>query len=120
MNNSEDEKCPFCSIEDDCEHLLLSVDVTFSEAVGGELYDAFKSRWYNIWSERGEDDDFDEREEFGTLLEVVSGLSDAERFPGFEGGPGQSSAYQVYYCRSAGAVAAAVEKWNAMEFSNEE
>ena len=109
-----DNMCPYCSSEEDCEHLLLSVDLTFREAGGGDLYKAFKSKWSAILEEFGEKTDFDEREEFDSLLYLVSDLSDAERYSEIEGGPGQSSAYQNYYCSSAKAVINAVAKWSAI------
>ena len=38
-DGESDNMCSYCNIEDDCEHLLLSVDVTFRQAGGGELYE---------------------------------------------------------------------------------
>jgi len=100
--------CPYCESEDTCDHLLLQVDLTFSDAIGGALYDDFRAKWLSILDENSERDDFNENEAFLELLDGVSFLADEQRYWEFEGGPGQSSDYQAYFCHSAESTAKAL------------
>ena len=59
---STDGACPYCNSEDSCEHLLLQVDLTFRDAVGGELYELFRKKWFSILEANEDSDNFDERE----------------------------------------------------------
>ncbi len=65
----------------------------------------FNSRWHTICEENTNDDgdldvDFDEREPFEDLLEEVESLSDATNSYDYEGGPGGSSEYQLFFCET--------------------
>lgn len=92
--------CPYCDSSEGCEHLLLTVDTTFREAVGGELYEWFRETWSATFDTDGDDDAFDERVAFDELLERVEAEADTAREDEFDGAPGQSSAYRVFYCSS--------------------
>jgi hypothetical protein len=109
--NLNDCFCPYCDSENECEHLLLRLDSIFRELRGGPLADAFRGRWKLIMEENIENDDFDEGEAFGELLEEVALLAEGECYWESDGGPGMSSSYQAYYSKSAEAVKAAVSKW---------
>ena len=101
---NHDPKCPFCDSSDACAHLLLVVDKTFRVPEGGILMDAFASRWSALFEEN---EDFDESEEFANLLEEVFVLADSMTESEFQGGPGMSFAYDVYYSStSEGAIEA--------------
>ncbi|MBU6189471.1 MAG: hypothetical protein KGR68_09145 [Betaproteobacteria bacterium] len=108
---ADENVCPFCASADDCEHLLLVVDLTFGTSDGGALFDAFGDRWRTISDQ--ENDDFDERETFTELLEEVDSLSDASLGYVIEGGPGMTSEYRVYFCLSQERVQAAVARFEA-------
>lgn len=99
--------CPFCSSADDCEHLLLLLDLTFRTAEGGLLAEAFRDRW-EIISDR-EDGDFDEREAFDEQLDEVDSLADGSLGYVIEGGPGGTSEYAAYFCSSKERVTAAIK-----------
>ncbi len=73
--SADDGSCPFCASTEDCEHLLLQVDLTFGTCTGGPLFDAFGDRWRTI-ADR-DDNDFDEPASFDELLDEVDSLSDA-------------------------------------------
>lgn len=109
---STDGACPYCNSEDSCEHLLLQVDLTFRDAVGGELYEAFRKKWFSILEANEDSDNFDEREAFEQLLEDVACLADAESCWEFEGGPGQSCDYQTYFCSNKKTIAIAINQWS--------
>ena len=102
---------PFCNSEDSCEHLLLQVDLTFRDAVGGVIYEAFREKWFSILDANEDNEDFDEGEAFERLLEDVACLADAENCWEFEGGPGQSCNYQAYFCSSKKTIAGANNQW---------
>lgn len=104
--------CPYCESEDTCDHLLLQVDLTFNDAIGGALYDDFRAKWLAILDENSERDDFNENEAFLELLDNVACLADEQRYWEFEGGPGQSSDYQAYFCHSAETTAKALSDWS--------
>jgi hypothetical protein len=104
MYDDDDEEptesvCPYCAETDPCEHVLLVLDVTFRCAEGGELDDSFSSAWAAIY-DLYPDGDVEEDEEMDALLDIVIGLSDFESEHYFDGGPGTSSKYQVFYCSS--------------------
>ena len=105
----EENVCPFCASADDCEHLLLVVDLTFRTSDGGDLFEAFDDRWRAISDH--ESDDFDEEERFNDLLEEVDSLSDVSLDYVIEGGPGMTSQYRVYFCSSLERVEAAVVRF---------
>lgn len=108
---AEQTSCPFCSSTGDCEHLLLLLDLTFRTAEGGDLLDAFRDRWSRI-SDRAEGD-FDEAGVFEGQLREVELLADASLEYVFEGGPGNSCEYAMYFCSSTERVVAAVKKFEA-------
>jgi len=91
--------CPYCSCSNDCDHLLLLVDKTFRDAEGGALMRLFNDRWSDLCQMGG--DDFDEREHFEDLLEEIDSCADYSADFDYEGGPGRSSAYSIYYVKSA-------------------
>lgn len=92
-DGGEDGACPICGIANDCEHLLLRVDITFQEATGGKLFEKFRVA---VSCSLGT---FDE------LLDQAGAVSQTERSFEFEGGPGQSCDYQSYYHKDASTVA---------------
>ena len=118
MNDEDDETtthenaCPFCASTGGCKHLLLLVDLTFRTSDGGALIEAFGDRWSKI-SVHDDDDDFDEADAFSDLLEEVDFLSDDSLEYVFDGGPGTSSQYGMYFCSSTERVLAAVSKFEA-------
>jgi len=97
-NDSQD--CPFCHTFDNCLHLLLLVDKTFRTAEGGTLMEAFNHRWYEIREEYVDDHNFDEKEAFDELIDDVSYASDVIKEYEHEGGPGNSSTYQIFFCET--------------------
>ena len=103
IDDFEDEdgaqRCPYCASSNDCEHLLLLVDRTFRTAEGGALMRVFNEHWSHLCEKGG--DDFDEHQPFEDLLEEVDSSSDYSADFDFEGGPGRSSAYSIYYVKSA-------------------
>lgn len=120
---SIDGACPYCNSEDSCEHLLLQVDLTFRDAVGGELYKVFREKWFSILDANEDINNFDEREAFERLLEDVACLADAERCWEFEGGPGQSCNYQAFFCNGEKSRAIAINQWrddNTCEVSKDD
>jgi hypothetical protein len=105
-------ECPFCHTND-CPHLLLLVDKTFRTADGGPLMKAFNDRWYDICEENSNEEgdaneDFDEREYFEELVEEVQSLADITDVHDHEGGPGNSSEYQLFFCETPGKIKAAI------------
>jgi hypothetical protein len=106
-----DNFCPYCDSENDCEHLLLRIDLTFREFKGGALAAAVEEQWALIMEENSENADFDECEAFDNLLWDVILLADSERYWESDGGPGMSSNYQACYSKNAEAASVAVAKW---------
>jgi hypothetical protein len=117
MSIADDEsgtpECPFCSSTEDCPHLLLVVDRTFRGAEGGPLIDAFNDQWTRLTREGG--GDFEERDPFENLLEVVDSLADASIEYNIEGGPGMSSNYIVYYVESKSKAQDAVARFMSVD-----
>lgn len=79
--------CPYCGIENSCEHLLLVVDKTHRDAVGGPLADGFRKRWWpHVKEIKDHQGGFKEEEESGEfnyfldLFEEVSFWSDDEKY----------------------------------------
>ena len=93
----DDPKCPHCGSTEPCEHVLLIVDLTFRESVGGALYRSFNDRWSSIFERNAYDDDFDEKSSFEELIDEVDGIADFTEVYDFEGGPGCSASYQRFY-----------------------
>ena len=108
-STTDENACPFCASTGGCEHLLLLVDLTFRTSDGGALFEAFGDRWGAI-SDR-EDNDFDEGVTFNDLLEEVDSLSDDSLTYIFEGGPGMTSEYGMYFCSSRERVESAVKRF---------
>jgi hypothetical protein len=113
LEEENEPACPFCGSQGHCEHLLLVVDQTFRTAEGGVLMNAFNKRWRALKNAGG--DDFDEREPFDDLLDEVDSLSDAETDYVHEGGPGMTSAYVIYYVKSATKAQDALASFTADE-----
>lgn len=105
------DSCPYCASTDDCSHLLLLVDKTFRNAVGGLLFDAFNARWSQICEEGG--DDFDEREPFYDLLDQVHGLADDFNEYEVDGGPGSFCDYAVFFSKSESSATLALQRFSA-------
>jgi hypothetical protein len=104
-------RCPYCNSTESCSHLLLSVDLTFREAGAGLLYEAFKTRWYEILEGEENNPSFDEREAFEELLEEVNSHADFEMTLGIDTAPGMSSTYQIYYCSTDEHAQSALESF---------
>lgn len=109
---SDEPRCPFCADTNSCEHHLLTVDATFRGAEGGELYEAFNKRWAALNEAEEENPKFDEGQVFDDLLEDVNDLADAEMNFEIDQGPGMSSAYQSYYCKTKERTQEAIKKFN--------
>jgi hypothetical protein len=92
--------CPYCNSREGCDHVLLSVDITFRESVGGPLYEWFRQSWYDAFDENGDSDEFDEGGAYDELLALVEAHADTTQYDEFSGAPGQSSAYRIFYCSS--------------------
>jgi hypothetical protein len=111
MEDSSGMRCPYCQSTVSCEHLLLSVDVTFREAGSGLLFKAFDDHWHKIL-ELGEDDPkFNEREAFNDLLEEVNSHADSELTLDSDTAPGMSSTFQLYYCSTPELAKLALERF---------
>lgn len=110
---SEESSCPFCSDTNSCEHHLLTADTTFRSAEGGELYEAFRKRWSAVREAHEDNPKFNERQAFDDLLEEVNDLADAEMNFEIDQGPGMSSDYQSYYCKTKERTQEAIKKFMA-------
>lgn len=99
----EDESlCPLCGLSE-CKHLLLTLDVTFREAVNGSLFEKFCEQWGELTSSDAPLED--EGEAFDDLAGQVSAIAEAETMWDFDGGgPGQSCSYHSFYHANAQAV----------------
>lgn len=112
-------ECPYCASTDSCPHFLLMVDVTFREASGGPLYYSFRDSWNRIVDH--DDPEFEEDEQFNALLDDVANLADQELEWEFEGGPGMSSTYRLFYCETSQLVNDAVRRFQSyVEPTNDE
>jgi uncharacterized protein YbaR (Trm112 family) len=105
--------CPYCSRTGECSHVLLVVDKTFRTAEGGVLMNAFNNRWDSIIEDGGSD--FDEREHFESLLEEVDSMATAESEYEFEGGPGMSSVYGIYFIATENSAKDALSRFSNAE-----
>ena len=105
-------RCPYCGSGNECVHLLLCVDTTFRTAEGGLLMAAFNDRWSKI-EEAADDPKFDESESFRDLLEEVDSLANASADWDFEGGPGRSSAYEIFYAKSESHAQEALKRFTS-------
>lgn len=101
--------CPYCGSGDECEHLLLTVDLTFRESLGGALYGWFRSAWNAVCRDNEDNDTFDEFAAFAELIDRVEAHAAFSSDDEFNGAPGQSSAYRLYWCESLERTAAAAE-----------
>ena len=110
---NDEPKCPYCGSTDPCEHVLLIVDLTFRSAESGALMDAFNKRWSDTWDTASEDDDFDKKESFDDLINEVDGVADYDQCYEFEGGPGCSSTYQLFYVSSEYRIKAALARFES-------
>lgn len=99
--NQDETACPYCGSENECEHVLLSIDETFRGAGGGALFDVFNEIWLSAKDKSDGRVNFDEQAVFDCLLDVVSAHSDCENDFVVEGGPGQTSSYYTYYCKQS-------------------
>lgn len=101
MTEDEDEPhrpCPYCKSTDDCPHLLLVVDLTFEEALSGELQEAFCERLEPMSEEEADDSGDDGKARFKALLEEVERAADWIHEEEFDSGPGYGSTNRSYYC----------------------
>lgn len=104
--DEEVAECPYCqTIDDNCEHLMLVVDLTFINVLGGHLYKLAKSRLSHMLEEAGED--CDEQEVLDEFLEEVSSCGGYEVYHEFEGVPGNSTNDVNFYSDDPAAMAAA-------------
>lgn len=92
------DPCPYCHSNDDCEHLLLLVDLTFRIAEGGLLMDSFNERWNNLFD--ADDENINEGEVFDQLIAEVEDHATATALADQESMPGLSSSYQIFYAES--------------------
>lgn len=106
---SDVDPCPYCASTGACPHLLLLVDKTFRQAIGGSLMRAFNARWSAICEAGG--DDFDEREPFDELLDEVHGLADDANEYEVDGGPGSFSEYVTYFSASEASASDALQRF---------
>lgn len=104
-------ECPYCGSSDCCAHLLLLVDLTFHSAEGGSLMAAFDRRWAELCDAGG--DELDEGEAFAALLEEVAACADSSEEYEYEGGPGMSSSYAVYFIKTPARVEQAVARFRS-------
>jgi hypothetical protein len=102
------DPCPYCDKEN-CEHLLLVVDMTFRTAEGGLLMDSFNSRWAALVEE---DDEVVEKDFFYQLLDEVEALATATAEAVQDSLPGLSSSYQIFYTDSKEKANAALFLFN--------
>lgn len=91
--------CPYCHSTDQCQHLLLTVDLTFREAVNGALSVSFNKRWFADLEAGQQSRDFDESASFEEFLSDVECISDFDLSFEFEGGPGNSCTYRSFYSK---------------------
>lgn len=108
----EESECPYCSSTDDCDHLLVRVDVNFQEAVDGPLWEEFNSAWSDRAAEETENPDFDPREAFDELLDEINGLADFQTTTSPDSAPGISTTWAKFFCSSKWRTRAAVKKFN--------
>ncbi len=126
--------CPFCppgpghDLGDDCPHLLLSLDPSAREPVGGALFDAWRERWSSacsleaLWDD--EEDNgagdrparergvvlshprrpFDEDEEFEALQDELDGLADEQAWLTDDGEAARSPALACFHIRDPARV----------------
>jgi hypothetical protein len=111
QTKADENSCPFCASTDGCEHLLLVVDLTFQTCDGGALFEAFVDRCSRIFDR--EDDNLNKIFIFTDLLKEVDFLSDASSEYVFEGGPGMTSEYGMYFCSTKERVETAVKRFEA-------
>ena len=112
MDEDEDASCPFCQATENCDHLLLVVDLTFRTAVGGLLFEAFDTKWSELSDAQSEDEDFDESSSFEELLQEIENLADAQIESSQSSSPGMSSAYVSYFCSTKTRTNSAMKKFN--------
>jgi len=105
----EPPDCPFCGTTADCEHFLLEVDETFRCARGGALHKEFSRDWSALLEQHQDDPSFDERAAFEEVLWPVRKLAQCALSWGNDGGPGQSSAYEVFFCSGRNGAAEAAK-----------
>jgi hypothetical protein len=108
QDGDAEARCPYCDSIEDCDHLVLMVDRTFREALGGLLWQDFGSRWADICNET-EDPDFNESQAFDELLDEVDSLCDSEVRSSPNSAPGLTSSYSSYFCSSKKKASAAVK-----------
>lgn len=106
-DEEEQQGCPFCKKED-CEHLLVHIDLTFRRAEGGPLSEALNEKWGQITDEGG--DDFDEYEPWEELIEMCLDVGDFDETYGLDFGPGAASKYTDVFCSSSERLVDAVRK----------
>ena len=104
-------KCPVCKSTDECEHMLLGVDETFREVLGGVMFASFLNHWNDVTS-NATNLDFDEHQAFQELLEEVRAISDFEREED-DSSLCSTSRCTFFYCRSGAAAESANDKWTS-------
>lgn len=82
----DSSQCPYCDSTDSCKHLLLLLDRTNQEAVGGSLFDIFNERWSRLVSENeNAKSERCERDLFDNLCDEVDAFATAYDEYDFEG-----------------------------------
>lgn len=107
------EPCPYCGaeLEDECEHLLLRIDVGWGELCGGILNEEIEDRWTRISEAEADSTAFDEDARFAELVAQVEKLADAESEFSTDGPPGWSSTYRAFYASTPERAAACLAKY---------
>ena len=106
--------CPFCETTENCDHFLLTVDLTFRTAEGGPIYEIFNSKWSDISADQPEREEFDERGAFDQLVEEIESLADAEVRSSPDSAPGLSSNFVHFFCNSKKRTQSAIKKFNSI------
>jgi hypothetical protein len=126
MNDQEDTcvldkdgypQCPYCGNINECQHLLLSVDITFRNLEGGALFDCVE----NLLSKQSESQvdnlDYSADTHFDTLILKVEQVCDYEFYwDGFDTMPGMSSSYKIFWCKDEKKIKEIIEDFNKTKF----
>ena len=112
MEDSDEVRCPFCRATENCDHLLLVVDLTLRKAESGPLFETFNSKWSAVFADKYEDEDFDEADEFEGLVGSVKHVADSEIENSPSGAPEMSSTYVSFFCSTKRRIQAAIKKFS--------
>lgn len=108
------KKCLYCAQADDCEHHLLTVNVTFYEVLSG-----FAFEWGEECLFKGidwDDEELDIQEEVLGLMDGVDNAADYSMAYEVEYGPGDCCELYRFYCSTSERVKEAArslkESWD--------